>query len=716
MAKLDFFPLGSSYYPPYHTPEDWERDVGRMAEAQLNAMRTAELIASWEWIEPQRGVFDFGWLDRIFELAEQHGLRILLGTGSCSPPIWLLDEYPDVQVLSQDGIPFPTGTRWGWACIDNPGYLAEAERYLLVLLERYADHPALLGWQIDNEIGYPTRRMSGLTEFYCYCEHTAARFREWLQSKYDGDIEALSEAWVCTPTRHRYHDWAQVRPPRSTPVGYRPIGSPGPWLDWQTFINQNFADFIAWQNEIIKTSDAEHPTTTNLVGLMSVPRGVDVWRYPDTVDALGFDLYPVNRPLKEPSWISQSLDYARSPALHAGKPFWLPEIESGPIGGWVLGPGHATTAQDIRRYNLESIAHGAKMILYQGYREWDPLPMHWGALVDLHGEPTERYEAARQVNQMVAEHETLFLEAEPVRAQVAILWDQANAIAVYGMGGHEFLLQAVRGVYGALWSQGLPVEFITPDLLAAGSGVKYRLILMPFMMLVTEEGGRALAGFVSRGGTLVAFAKCAMLDGRSWYWRDRPGAGLASLFGVRERLIQMTDSVALLPESNTELFDGVAGPLDGHWHRQDFVLADDVDVLARYPDGQPAVSVRAHGAGRAVAFGTHFDVATLLSDDSQHNRVYTNLARMAGVERPFLLNGDAHLDGHLLARGDERLFIVANHGPSDVKTTVYIPAISGDARVTNLFTGQRLESGRDREGLSFDITVSGYDGAALLIE
>lgn len=716
MAGLDFFPLGSSYYPPYHTPEDWERDVRRMAEARLNAMRTAELIASWEWIEPQRGVFDFGWLDRIFELAEQHGLRILLGTGACSPPIWLLDEYPDVQILSQDGVPYPTGTSWGWACIDNPGYLAEAERYLRVLLERYAHHPALLGWQIHNEIGYPTRRLSGLTELYCYCEHTAARFREWLRCKYDGDIQALSEAWVCTPTRHRYHDWAQVRPPRSTPVGYRSIGSPGPWLDWLTFINQNFADFVAWQNGIIKTSDVEHPTTTNLVGLMSLPRGVDAWRYPDTVDAVGFDLYPVNRALKEHYWISQSLDYARSPAVHAGKPFWLPEIESGPIGGWVLGPGHATTAQDIRRYNLEAIGHGAKMILYQGYREWDPLPMHWGALVDLHGEPTERYEAARQVNQMVAEHETLFLEAEPVRAQVAILWDQANAIAVYGMGGHEFLLQAVQGVYSALWSQGFPVEFITPELLAAGAGVKYRLILMPFMMLVTKEGGRALADFVARGGTLVAFAKCAMLDGRSWYWHDRPGAGLASLFGVRERLIQKADPVLLLPESNTELFDGAAGPLAGHWHRQDFALADDVDVLARYPDGQPAVTVRSHGAGRAVAFGTHFDVATLLSDDSQHNRVYTNLARMAGVERPFLLNGDAHLDGHLLVRGDERLFIVANHGPSDVTTTVYIPAVSGDARVTNLFTGQRLESRRDREGLCFDITVSGYDGTALLIE
>jgi beta-galactosidase len=106
---------------------------------------------------------------------------------------------------------------WGWACIDNPGFLEESERYLRVLLERYKDHPALLDWQIHNEIGHLARhgRPEGERNHYCYCEHTAARFREWLRQKYDDEIETLSEAWACTPTRHRYHDWSQVQPPRA---------------------------------------------------------------------------------------------------------------------------------------------------------------------------------------------------------------------------------------------------------------------------------------------------------------------------------------------------------------------------------------------------------------------------------------------------------------------------------------------------------------------
>ena len=102
MDTLSQFFLGSSYYPPFHDPEDWERDIARMQELGFNAMRTAELIATWEWVEPRKGEFDFGWFDRVFELSEKYQLQILLGTGVGNPPIWLLDLYPEVQILSHD--------------------------------------------------------------------------------------------------------------------------------------------------------------------------------------------------------------------------------------------------------------------------------------------------------------------------------------------------------------------------------------------------------------------------------------------------------------------------------------------------------------------------------------------------------------------------------------------------------------------------------------
>jgi len=688
-----------------------------MEQAGLNALRTAELIASWEWIEPQKRHFDFDWLDRTFELCQKHGLRVLLGTGAGSPPIWLLDEYPDVQIVSQDGVPYPTGTMWGWACIHHPGFRAESERYLHTLLRRYAGHPALFGWQIHNEPGHPAiQRASGAVNFYCYCEHSAAGFRAWLQTRY-GDLEALSEAWACTPTRHRYHTWSQVRPPRSAPLEW---GSPGAWLDWRQYIDESFADFIGWQNRIIKEKDGVHPTTVNLVHLLGADlgaaRGIDAWRYPDTCDAFGFDLYPVDRFKAEPFFTSLQLDYARSPALHAGMPFWIPEIESGPIGEWVLGPSHATTARDIRRYDLDCIAHGAKMLLYQGYREWDPLPLHWGALVDLNGEPTERYHEAAHINRVVLAHERLFLEARPARAQIGILVDQRNAIASLGMGAAEVLLKAIKGVYYAYWSQNYPVEFITPELLADGKGQAYRFILMPFLMLVTPTCAQALVDYVSEGGNLVAFAKCGMLNEKSWTWHDRPG-GLTDLFGVKETHIAKSDTVTLVPTPNTGVFDGVSGPLKGHWHRQDFALADGVQVLACYEDAKPAVTLNHYGAGRAILFGTHFDVAALAAEASGHRQVLANLAEVASVERPFHLEGGSLLDGHLLSAPDqqERLFILINHGPDPAVARLLLPNPPGAGSVTDLFSKEVLEVSSGHDGAWFEIALDGSDSTALMV-
>lgn len=715
--ELRFFVLGSSYYPPFHAPEDWARDVARMQAAGLNAIRTAELIASWEWIEPSKGQFDFGWLDRIFELCQKHGLRALLGTGAGSPPIWLLDEYPDVQIVSQDGVPYPTGTMWGWACIHHPGFRAESERYLRALLARYQGHPALFGWQIHNEPGHPAiQRVPGAVDFYCYCEHTAAGFRDWLRAKY-GDVETLSEAWACTPTRHRYYDWSQVRPPRSAPLTW---GSPGAWLDWRQYIDASFANFIGWQNKIIKESDRQHPTTTNLVHLLGrdlgTARGIDPWRYPDTCDAFGFDLYPVDRFKAEPFFSSLQLDYARSPALHAGIPLWIPEIESGPIGEWVLGPTHATTAADIRRYDLDCIAHGAKMLLYQGYREWDPLPLHWGALVNLNGEPTERYAAAAQVNRVVTSHEKLFLEAQPTRAQIGILVDQRNAIACAGMGAAEMLLKAIKGIYYAYWSQNYPVEFITPDLLAQGKGRGYRLLLMPFLMLVTPTCARALTDYVSEGGTLVGFAKCGMLNEKSWTWHARPG-GLTGLFGVKETRIAKSDEVMLAPSPGAEIFEGISGPLGGYWHRQDFGLDEGVQVLAHYEDGKPAVTLNRCGRGQAILFGTHFDAAALAAEALDHQRVFARLADLAGVERPFHLAGGPLLDGHLLTcQGQpERIFILINHGPDPAPAKVCLPGAPDSASVTDLFAEQPVSTRPERDGLNFQVGLDGYDSTALLI-
>lgn len=713
--------FGVSYYPPFHDPADWERDVLRMAGAGLTVIRSGELIASWEWIEPRRNQFDWSWLDRLFELCGKYGLRMLLGTGAGSPPIWLAEAYPDVQIVSRDGVPYPTDAMWSWACLDHPGYLAEAERYLRTLVARYKDHPALFGWQVHNEIGHPAleRHAAGLP-IYCYCQGTVAKFREWLKQRYP-DVEALSEAWACTPTRHRYTEWRQVEPPRSLPSEW---SAPAAWLDWRNFIYDDIAGFIAWQNGLLKTLDPAHPTTTNLIDTLceefGVMRGADVWHFPGTTDAIGYDMYPGLHGGDNPSYCSYFLDNAWSTAVHNDVPLWLPEIESGPIGGWSLGPTHATSGLDIKRYNLESLAHGAKLILYQGYREWNPLPLHWGALVDLNGEPTERYDAAQAVCQMVAAQPALFARALPERAPVGILYSQDNATSALGMDAKEHLQLALEGIYRTLWELKAPVEFISPQLFCAGKGQHYKVLFAPFLVQVEAELGVALASYVHDGGTLVAFAKAAMLDSRGWYWNDRPGAGLASVFGVKEQRIRINRDVTLHPEGSPALFAGVGGSLAGYWHQQDLaVTALGARVLARFADGQIAVVRNQAGRGAAYYFGTHLDAAVRVHGGPAYRRLFGNLLAECHVSAPVDLQGNdgeyiAHyMDVHDLACGEQRLLILVNHGAQTQELRVTRWGSAGLGHAMDLFTGSELPLRREAGGLAFDLRLAAGDGTAL---
>jgi beta-galactosidase GanA len=675
--------LGNSYYFPHHEAKDWPRDLARMAEAGFNAMRTAELLASWDRIEREPRKPDFAWLDRSFDLAAENGMKILLGTGSCCPPIWMVDEYPDLQVVSRDGHPYPTGGTWSWACHNHPGYLQESDRYLGQLIERYAKHPALMAWQIQNEPGYPfIPRPNQPMDWYDYNPHTVAKFRVWLRAKY-GDIEALNDAWRWDPTHHQYKEWSQIQAPRVLPIEWGVIGA---WLDWRTFCNDNWTWFIAHQAEFIRARDPHHPTTTNLAGEANDwtgRLGVDGWKIAPVVDAMGYDLYPGlkkrgnperGRLPGGPTHVSWFLDFGRSVSLHAGKTFWLPEMESGPLDGWIKGPRYTTGPLDLKRWILECLGHGAKMILYQGYREWNCIPIHWGALVDLHGDPTPRYHMAAALNALVHEHADVLDDAMPARTEVGILYNHANTLLCGSLGADDFNRPATLGVHESLWTAHVPVEFIAPPYTA---DIPYRVLFMPFAMMVSAELAEQLRAYVEGGGTLVAFAKCGFVDERGWYWNTRPGGGLDRVFGVRET------NLFYEPDPFTVSLRLAGGTIEvpGHHHRQIVEPGPDAEVLGTFAGGEPALVRNRYGKGTAYYCATHLDVASFRS--ARHHAAFRALLREIGIEPPVRVTGTNadHVDPHLLGGARDRMLFVVNEAAEDAHVEIELRGVAAqDAR------------------------------------
>jgi beta-galactosidase len=74
--------LGVCYYPEHWPEAWWTDDAQRMRDLGIAYVRIGEF--AWSRLEPARGAFEWGWLDRAIDVLDQAGLRVVLGT---PPPL-----------------------------------------------------------------------------------------------------------------------------------------------------------------------------------------------------------------------------------------------------------------------------------------------------------------------------------------------------------------------------------------------------------------------------------------------------------------------------------------------------------------------------------------------------------------------------------------------------------------------------------------------------
>jgi hypothetical protein len=376
---------------------------------------------------------------------------------------------------------------------------------------------------------------------------------------------------------------------------------------------------------------------------------------------------------------------------------------------------------DIKRFNIACLGHGAKCMMYQGYRDWNCIPLTWGALVDFHGEPTARYHAAAEVCAIVKQHEDFFLDAMPPQAQIALYHTHENVIALDGQANEKFLYRALRGVHTALWEAGYTLQFVEPRFLGTPTAA-YKVILLPFLMYLPRQHADKLAEFVEQGGTVIGCAKLGHLDERGWAWNDRPGAGLHELFGAKETHIEVYrephEKITLAVETGNPLFERVESEsILGYWHRQEFSLTPDIEVLARFADGAPALIRRRHGRGRAILMATHLDMACWEYRDPALRQVFDNLMTLCGVEKDVLVTGSdceyvrRRVDAHLLSHGSQHAVLVNNEGELPVAVTITVPSATSTTSAVELFSGESLEQ---LNGM-FSLRLPAEDGAIIML-
>jgi beta-galactosidase len=140
---------------------------------------------AWSVWEPEEGHYDFALFDRALELCQKHELKAIMGTPTYTPPAWLTERYPEVLRTRFDGTPLVHGSRRHYN-YTSPVYREKSRAITEALAQHYQTHPAVIGWQIDNELN------CHLDVSFATSDHDA--FRVWCQERYR-TLDALNQAW-----------------------------------------------------------------------------------------------------------------------------------------------------------------------------------------------------------------------------------------------------------------------------------------------------------------------------------------------------------------------------------------------------------------------------------------------------------------------------------------------------------------------------------------
>ncbi len=666
MTGLQGFPFGASYSPFMFAEKEWDKDLEKMRAAGMNLIRMGDVHGSWDRIEPQPGKFEWEKLSRFYEKAARYDIHILISTGTSSPPLWLATEFPDVFLLSSRGERYPLGASYHWACIHHPGFRDAAEKYIRSLVDFVLQHSNHYSWQITNEIGFPflPAREQGELGLYCYCDHCHKAFRNWLLDKYQ-DLESLTFAWAWGTTNFVYNNWTEVCAPESLPASWSGVTR---WIDWRLFWQDAFARFAGWQHRLIRQTDKDHPTSVNTFNFKGFDRfgtfmGLDQWKIAEQVDHIGYDLYPGSgdKLASRPEHNSIFLDHGRSVSLHTGRDYWIHEIESGPIGGWLLGPEHNTNEKDILNNCIECLGHNAKLMLFMPWREWHYQPLHWGALVELDGTPSNRLEAAGRLGKLIQENADFLKNAQPIPAQVAILESKPNAIFLRGVNQEEILFKAQRGAYRAFWDLGFSVDFITSAQLRGNDLIQYRYICLPLMGLLSEDDMAALDEYAKNGGIVIGFARVGSMDTQGWYQHNLPHPILGDLFGIEK----------IIPDTlRDEVIYFAGGEYQPRVNRDQLKLQENTTILAEFSDGFPAMTVAERDQGLGVYIATQADIAHI--DDSENSLLHKVIEQLNDEHGlfPHLQVNTGYpratgIDPHWLAGEGKSWVLFSNYLPDD---------------------------------------------------
>jgi beta-galactosidase len=590
---------GADYNPEQWPREVWKEDVRLMREAGVTIVSLA--IFSWARIQPAEDRWDFDWLDEVMDLLHAGGIAVDLATATASPPPWLTARHPEILPVTATGETVWPGGRQHWRPT-SPVFREHALRLAQAMATRYADHPALAAWHVNNELG--------CHNVYDYSDDAADAFRTWLRTRY-GTIDALNHAWATAFWSQVYGDWQQILPPRLAATHPNPTQQ----LDFKRFSSDALLDHLRAEREVLRRITPDVPVTTNFM-VMGGTKGMDYTRWADDVDFVSNDHYVVPGP--------QSLDELSfsanlTSAIADGRPWFLMEHSTSAVNWQPVN--EAKRPGELARDSLLHVAHGADAVCFFQWRQSAAgAEKYHSAMLPHAGADSEIFRAVTDLGRALeALAPTAGTVRQPARAAILFDWESWWAAELDSHPSSRLRYrQEALDWYSAFLALGVRADVVTTRTELAG----YEVVVAPVLHVVPQALADRLTRYVAGGGHLVTTYFSGIVDEHDHVWLGGYPGALRELLGIR------IEEFAPLPEgAGVDLDDGSTGTL---WSDRIAVTAPGVDVLARYTSGEqtglPAVTRRSAAGGGSAAY-----VSTRLGPDGLP-ALLSRLLDSAGVE------------------------------------------------------------------------------------
>ena len=599
--------FGVAYYDEYTPVDRLDEDVRLMKEAGISVVRIAE--STWGTLERSEGVFDFTHVDRMLSAFHKAGIKVIVGTPTYAVPTWLARKHPNVLVVTTKGRA-DYGPRQNMD-ITDPDFRRAAERVIVALVEHVKDHPAVIGYQVDNE-----------TKAYgASGPNVQAAFVASMRRKFP-DLEQLNKAFGLDYWSNRINSWEDF----PSVNGSINASLSNAFAEFQRGL---VTDYLAWQAGLVRARARPDQFITQNFDLgwkdhsYGVQPEVNHWEAARALDVAGVDIYHPSQDKLTGVEIAFGGDLTRS--LRNGQNYLLMETQAQGFPHWTPYPGQ------LRLQAFSHLASGANMISYWHWATTaNAVETYWRGVLSQDYQPNEVYAEARTIGadlqrlgtklvNLRSKNEVALYVSNTAQAGFDAYKPQADGKAIsYN--------EAVRPYYDALYRMNVGVDILSPASTADLSG--YKLIVVPSLYAASDAEIARLNAYAKAGGRVLYTFRSGFSDENTKVrYATQPGA-IAEAAGIEYRQFTNPENVTL----DGDPFGVGKQENRARWWME-FIQPTTAKVLARYRHpswpSYAAVTRNSYGSGEVGYIG-------FMPTEAAIGKIMEEQVKRAGVALPKL--------------------------------------------------------------------------------